>query len=44
MKVVNHALEIFSDPVKKMPSDQGMDHESEQYDGEKFVTMFSPFE
>jgi curved DNA-binding protein CbpA len=43
MKLVNRALEIFSDPVKKMLYDHGRDPDSERYDGEKFVTVFSPF-
>jgi curved DNA-binding protein CbpA len=43
MKLVNRALEIFSDPVKKILFDQGRDPDSERYDGEKFVTVFIPF-
>jgi tetratricopeptide (TPR) repeat protein len=48
MKLINRALEIFSDPTKKMMYDQGRDPDTGQYNGsnddEKFVTRFNPFE
>jgi hypothetical protein len=44
MKLVNRAVGIFSDLVKKMLSEQERNPDSERYDGEKFVTVFSPFE
>jgi tetratricopeptide (TPR) repeat protein len=48
MKLVNRALEVFSDPMKKMLYDQGRDPDTGRYgdahDAEKFVVMFNPFE
>jgi hypothetical protein len=44
VKLVNRALEIFSDLVKKMWSDHGRDRDSDRYDDQKFTTVFSQFE
>jgi DnaJ-class molecular chaperone len=48
MQLVNRALEIFSDPVKKMLYDQGRDPDTGRYgdanDAERVVTIFNPFE
>jgi tetratricopeptide (TPR) repeat protein len=48
MKLVNRALEIFSDPTKKMMYDQGRDPDTGRYDGandrETFVARFNLFE